>query len=447
MRTSLSLDELAALVRLDASQITEWAAARLIDPDGDGRFDDLDLLRLMAIRHYEPLGYDPERLAKALASGEVEPFLGEYIYPRETQLTVEQAAERTGIDPEMLADLLTALGWARPGFLEKDLRMLEGFKLIEESGMPREALLEGARVFGDTLRRLAETLVRLVHVHIHERLLEEGLSEDEVIRRIHGLQEAAQAILDGIIERVFHEHLLQADIEDAYVHLVDTDPVGGRGAVDATIVFIDVESFTRLTETEGDEVAVDLMTRVDSLARALALERDGKVVKAIGDALMLAFRQPSDAASFAGALHDGTGRDSLIPGLRVGMHCGPAIYRAGDYIGATVNLASRVTDTATAGQTVLTEAVAERLDDSAPVEPLGVRVLRGAERPVALYRLTHPEERRDPACGRSVAAPPTARLRKDDDELWFCSEECLRDFLAGLPATTRQGAGPDARAD
>jgi class 3 adenylate cyclase len=112
------------------------------------------------------------------------------------------------------------------------------------------------------------------------------------------------------------------------------------------------------------------------------------------------------------------------------MHCGPAIYRAGDYIGTTVNLASRVTGTAAGGETVVTEAVAQKLKDAAQAEPLGVRMLRGAEKPVQLYRLSHHEEKRDPACGRTVTAPPAAQLRQDEDDLWFCSEDCLRDFLA-----------------
>ena len=425
----MSLEEFAALVRLEGAQIEEWAGVGLLDPERDERFDDLDLLRLMAIRHYEALGYDPQRLAKAVATGEVEPFLGEYIYPRAPRLTIEQAAERSGTEEATLRELLVSLGWARPFLLEGDMRMLEGFKVIAASGMPPEAAVEGARVFGDTLRRLAETLVRLVHVHIHERLIDEGVPEEEVIRRIHGLQEAALPLLDGIVERVFHEHLLQADIEDAYVHLVDTDVAGGRGSVEAAIVFIDVESFTTLTETEGDQAAIAVMSRIDSLVRALALERDGKVVKTIGDALMLAFRDPVAAVSFAGAVHDAAGRDPGLPGLRIGIHCGPAVYRAGDYVGTTVNLASRVTGVATAGQTVLTEAVAHKLGDGAPVEPLGVRVLRGAQRPVALYRLSSREEKRDPVCGRLVDEPPAARLRHDDDELWFCSEDCLRTFL------------------
>jgi adenylate cyclase len=434
MRTSMSLDEFAELVQLQPAELDEVVALGVLDPGGEGSFDDFDLLRLMALRHYEALGYDVERFAREVKSGELEPFLGEYIFPREKPLTVEEAAERVGVDRELLNELLIALGWTRRGFLPEDLRMLEGFKTIADAGMPPEGALEGARALGDTLRRLAEALVRLVHVHIHERLMDEGLSEDEVTRRIHPLQEAALPLLDRIVERVFHEHFLQADIEDAYVHLVDTDPVGGRGSVDATIVFIDVESFTSLTEAEGDQAAIDVMTRVDSLVRPLALEHEGKVVKHIGDALMLAFRRAEDAVSFAGGLHEAARNEAFLPGLRVGIHRGPAIYRAGDYIGTTVNLASRVTSTATAGQTVLTESVAEKLGDAAPIEPLGVRMLRGSEKPAQLYRLTAQEERRDPACGRMVAAPPAARLRQGDEELWFCSEECLRTFLTSTPS-------------
>jgi YHS domain-containing protein len=93
-----------------------------------------------------------------------------------------------------------------------------------------------------------------------------------------------------------------------------------------------------------------------------------------------------------------------------------------------------VTSTATAGQTVLTESVAEKLADAARIEPLGMRVLRGSEKPAQLYRLAPQEERRDPACGRTVAAPPAARLRQGEEELWFCSEECLRKFLRSTPS-------------
>jgi DNA-binding transcriptional MerR regulator len=80
MRTSMSPEEFAALVGAEPDRIGELAAAGLLDPAGTGRFDDLDVLRLHTVRHWEALGYSPERLADALSTGEIEPFLGAYIY-------------------------------------------------------------------------------------------------------------------------------------------------------------------------------------------------------------------------------------------------------------------------------------------------------------------------------------------------------------------------------
>jgi adenylate cyclase len=434
MRAPMSLDELAALVDVPPEDLRAFTDTGLLDPDRRGRYDELDLLRLMTIRHYGALGYSPEALAQAIAAGEVEPFLGDYMYPRGPQLSIEQAAERLGLEPQALVTLRTALGFTRDPVLEGDLRLFEAFHVMSAAGMPFEAVLEGARVFGDALRRLAETETRLVHVHIHERLEEAGKPEEEIIEQIQGLQEAVLPLLDGVVERVHHEHLLLASIEDAYVHLVDTDKPGGRGSVDATIVFIDVESFTQLAAAEGDQAAMETMTRVDAAVRGLALNHGGKVVKQIGDALMLAFRQARDAVRFAAELQQAVRADESMPALHVGMHCGPAIYRAGDYVGATVNIASRVTSQATAGETLMTEAVADRAGDGIAVEPAGVRLLRGMEQPLALHRLAHTEAKQDPVCGKQVPTPPVARLQHDGDELWFCSKECLRSYLGSESA-------------
>jgi adenylate cyclase len=425
----MSLGEFSALVDIPAEDLRAWTELGLLDPDGGGRFDELDLLRLMAIRHYGGLGYAPEALAQAISSGNVEPFLGEYIYPRGRRLSLDEAADRLALEREQIASLRTALGFTRDTILAADLELLQAFDVMSSAGMPFDAVLEVARVLGDALRRLAETETRLVHVHVHERLEEEGRSEEEIVAQIEGLQEAVIPLLDGVVQRVHHEHLMIAAIEDAYVHLVDTDAPGGRGSVDATIVFIDVESFTHLVEAEGDQAAIETMTRVDAAVRGLALEHGGKVVKQIGDALMLAFRESPDAVRFAAALQRSLRDDASLPPLRAGMHCGPAIYRAGDYLGTTVNVASRVTSQATAGETLITQVVADRVGDQLPLEPAGVRLLRGMDQPLPLYRLLHKDVKIDPVCGRAVEAAPPARVQHDGDELWFCSKDCLRKYL------------------
>jgi adenylate cyclase len=434
MRPPMTADDFAAMVDMPADDIRSWAAAGLLDPRGRGQFDEFDLLRLMTIRHYDALGYDPTSFKAGLESGEIEPFLGEYIYPRGQELTIEEAAGRLDVEADMLQSLRTALGFTRETFIEEDIQGFEMFKAMLAAGMPFEAVLEGARVFGDSLRRLAETETRLVHVHIHERLEAEGVDEEGIIRQVEDLQEAALPLLDGMVEFIHHEHLLLAAIEDAYVHLVDTDAPGGFGSVDATIAFVDVESFTQLTASRGDEAAMDTMTRVDSTIRGIALEHSGKVVKQIGDALMLAFRDSEDAVRFGVQLEETIRADPSLPGLRTGMHCGPAIYRGGDYLGATVNVASRVSSQATAGETLVTDVVAERVDDGV-LEPAGVRMLRGVEKPLSLYRLRHLDKKVDPVCGEQVESPPAARLQQDGDELWFCSKDCLRSYLGSEVAS------------
>jgi len=429
--TPIPPEEFAALVGVSAEQVEQWRQEGLLDPGGSGSLDELDLVRWLTIHGHEARGYRSDQLAAAIKAGEVNPFMGEFLFPSGRTLSLEAAAERAGVDATMVRELRTALGLPREGGIaETWLAQLEAFKTMQAAGLPWEAVLEGARVYGDALRRLAETEVRLVHVHIHERLSASGIPEDEVLRQLGVIEEAVVPLLDGIVQAVHHEHLLQASIEDAYLHLPSSEIPTERGSVETTIVFLDLESFTELTHTKGDELAMETLTRLEGAVRPLALEHEGKLVKQIGDGLMLAFRRPDDAVAFARRALDAVAHDPDIPPLHVGIHTGPAIYRAGDYIGSTVNVASRVTGTSSAGEILLTDAVAAALTEET-TEPVGVRMLRGAAQPVRLFRVIRREERRDPVCNTVVLDPPAAQLRQGDEELWFCSQECLRRFLDG----------------
>src|SRR5256886_2689854 len=164
-----------------------------------------------------------------------------------------------------------------------------------------------------------------------------------------------------MVQAVQHEHLLHASIEDAYLHLPSSEIPTERGSVETTIVFLDLESFTELTHTKGDERAVETLTRLEGVVRPLALENEGKLVKQIGDGVMLAFHRPDDAVAFARQALDALAAESEIPPLHVGIHVGPAIYRSGDYIGSTVNVASRVTGTSSPGEILLPAARASAL--------------------------------------------------------------------------------------
>jgi class 3 adenylate cyclase len=437
MRTLMTHEQFATLVGASSEQVERWRSRGLLDPQGLGGYEELDLLRWLTVRQHEARGYSSEQLAAALASGEIKPFLGEYLYPASARLSPEDAAARAGIEPDQVRELRTALGFGRDSLPQSWLVQLDACKTMQAAGLAWEAIIEGMRVYGDALRRLAETEVRLVHVEVHERLSADGLSDDEVYQQIVGIQEAVVPLLDGFMQAVHHEHLLQASIEDVYLHLPASEVPAEHGSVETAIVFLDVESFTELAQTEGDQLAIEVLSRLESAVRTLALRHEGKLVKQIGDGLMLAFHRPAEAVAFAREALEATTADPRIPPLHVGIHAGPAIYRAGDYIGTTVNLAARVSAASSAGEILVTETVAAQLRDDEQAATAGLRMLRGAQHPLRLYRLIQRGARIDPVCKAVVREPPVAQLRHDGQELWFCSQECLRRFLDGIVAGER----------
>jgi adenylate cyclase len=431
MREALPLAEFARLVGVPVDELETYCAHGLLDPEGDGLFDDVDLVRLDTVRHYLDQGWSPEDLSVAIDAGTVEAMLDDILFDRGPTYTLEQAAERAGRDVEQLRALRTALGLSRPVLHERDLQMLDVFKTVSAAGLPWEAILEGARVMGDTLRRLAETEVRLVHVYIHERLIAAGASEEDVSRQIFGFEKAMTPLLEPLIQHVHRHHLLQAAIEDMFLHLMSASTVPTTlGSVQTTIVFADVASFTSLADTEGDEAAAQVLDQLDGIVRALALEHEGKLVKQIGDGFMLVFRRPPDAVHFAVGLQDLVRRAGELPAVRIGINTGAVLHRAGDYVGSAVNVASRVSSAAMPGQILATDTVVKEVDDDAiELQEVGVRLLRGVDEPFALWRVMRTGEERDPVCGAEVGSRATTRLRRDGRDVGFCSEECLRRFV------------------
>ena len=127
------------------------------------------------------------------------------------------------------------------------------------------------------------------------------------------------------------------------------------------------------------------------------------------------------------------------PAVRVGLHHGPAIERDGDYLGAAVNLAARVSGEASGGEVLLTgqtDALAAQLD-GVFYEPRGRQALRNVREPVDLFAAvraggsSHSSLSRDPVC-RMVVDPERAagRLVYDDKAYFFCTLACAAAFAS-----------------
>lgn len=149
-----------------------------------------------------------------------------------------------------------------------------------------------------------------------------------------------------------------------------------------TVVFTDLEGFTRFTASQGDEVAAALIADQQRVMGPLVRSRGGRIVKRMGDGLMLTF--PSPEAAVLASLELVSAVTTPLR-LRAGLHVGEAMVSHDDVLGHVVNMAARITEQARGG------VVMASVDVRDAVEPMaGVRFgrakrtrLKGAE-PMAL---------------------------------------------------------------
>lgn len=162
--------------------------------------------------------------------------------------------------------------------------------------------------------------------------------------------------------------------------------------VEGTIVFTDIVGFTEFTATRGDAEALRLLATQDRLVQS-ALPEGARIVKELGDGLLMWFPDPAGALHSAFALHRGFEAESSSTGLplwiRVGMHHGKALQRGADVIGHDVNVAARIVDVAAPGEVLVSDAVHAGVEHrSAHVcfTELGPVVMKGIPGPIRLWR-------------------------------------------------------------
>jgi class 3 adenylate cyclase len=215
-----------------------------------------------------------------------------------------------------------------------------------------------------------------------------------------------------------------------------------------TFLFADLSGFTALTEVHGDEDAAGLAAGFFEDARALLGEHAASEVKTLGDAMMIRCDSASEAIGLALRVVQEVGARHGFPSVRVGLNTGPAIERDGDWFGATVNLAARVSGAATGGEVLVTGASAAaagapdggELGSVHPhknvvLHPRGRRALRNVGEPVELFEASCELARSrdalpiDPVCRMAVDPERCAgTLVHEGSEYHFCSLLCARKF-------------------
>jgi len=165
-------------------------------------------------------------------------------------------------------------------------------------------------------------------------------------------------------------------------------------AIDGTVIFSDLVGFTEFNGARGDVAAVEVLDRHRALMdEALAEARDGRVVKELGDGLLV--WSPSAAAGmrvatgFLDGVLDARSTGEFPLAVRIGVHHGTMHRRGDDIVGQTVNIAARIVNLAGPGEILLSDAVLDGSGHLGPfaVEPIGPTSVKGVAEAVWLYRI------------------------------------------------------------
>lgn len=432
MREPVDAKQLAKLAGVPVRDIRDYIKRGLLDPDNDGLLDEMDVLRIRFLNHYRSLGYTVQELEDAIKASSPLVLYADLLWDdHEDMVSAEHAAQATGIPVEAVRTLLRAIGLGA-SVPRRDLRFLETVRDLVEGGIPLKVLLDVGRVYGDTMRRLAQTEVRMIRDFVGDPGKSSLLKDREQSERLQSVQDLVGPILEPLLLTVHRRHLLRASVQEAVADLEAAERGTGRADLEATIAFVDLASFTSLAQIHGDEVAAEILDRFDELVRGLLDEHQGTLVKQIGDAFMLVFTEPASALRFAIALDDAAGMEPNFPALRTGINAGPVLYRVGDYVGNTVNVAARIAALASANEILVTTSVADAAREAGiGVGSAGKHDLSGIAQAFELFRVDRSVEvaERDPVCGMAVGDTAVASLRYGDVTYAFCTPTCLRKFL------------------
>jgi adenylate cyclase len=385
---AISLAEASRLAGVSSSTLKRWADEGLV-PVQNGRWTRASAAQARVIARMRERGYSVDAVREAAKGGRLAFGYAEDLFQvPEGRYTRQQAAELTGLEPELIERLMTLLGtpMTADGMLnEEDLNAMRHCADVLSSGFPLVAFLQLVRVYAQSIRRVADAEVRLFHLYVHEPLMQDEVPPLEIAEEMGEL--AADLLpVTGPLMEYMHNRYLRFYIEQDVVGHMEAD-IGGAGRglarVTMTFCFVDLTGFTRYTEEEGDEEALDMIERfVDTVEATLPSE--ATIVKTIGDEVMVVSPEPATLTEWA------VGFLALFqerPQPRVGIHRGAAVFRDGDYFGGDVNLAHRVVSRALGGEVLVTEAVVKAMDESdfLRFDAIGEVVLKGFPEPISLY--------------------------------------------------------------
>ena len=181
---------------------------------------------------------------------------------------------------------------------------------------------------------------------------------------------------------------------------------------DVTVLFLDIEGYTKITEDVGASEVNALVEKYFSVFMDAIYENNGDVVETAGDGLMVLFLTEDSAIHASEAvraaqtirekacqINDDCSIDDLPLVINIGICSGQAFVGAAKFEsftgsrwaytshGNTTNIAARICGKATGGQVLASRSTVERAKDQFAFEPLGAFALKNLTEEVEIFAL------------------------------------------------------------
>ncbi|MBK9257860.1 MAG: response regulator [Saprospiraceae bacterium] len=229
------------------------------------------------------------------------------------------------------------------------------------------------------------------------------LTMEKTIKHVRQMKDTIQALKENNILRMYVDETVLNFMgsREFEASLLENE------TVEATVAFIDICGFTRISEKETPNQVVGLLNEYFDVMVKEIIQQKGIIDKFIGDAIMAVFKGPyhEDRAieaclAIKNSIHNlpiAFGDTGYKPDVSIGINSGEMVsgnigsstLRRLDYtvIGDTVNVAARLQGAAGVAQILITEENYHKVKESFICKKVGERNLKNKDAPIVVYEV------------------------------------------------------------
>jgi adenylate cyclase len=381
---------------VELAYVTRLLDLGLLDVGPDGSLPDSQVRRVQMLQVVDRAGVSLDALATVVRGGGMSlAFIDAATYDAFSPLSPESFAElseRSAIPVDLLLAIRDAVGGAAADpddrVRDDELRVVPLVQFQLAQGFRPIAIERALRVYGDSLRRVAESEGEWWRSEIEQPMMAQGLTENDLGRRAAEITpELGRVSTNALlaIYRAQQRHAWTTNIVAGIAGALHRAGVQQRLERVPAMCFLDITGYTRLTQERGDAAAAALAEQLSRLVQRTSVRHGGRPVKWLGDGVMFHFPDPGPGVLAAIEMVEGVIAAGLPP-AHVGLHAGPVLFQEGDFYGQTVNVASRIGEYARPGEVLVSQAVVDATHgDAVSFRPIGPVEFKGTTDAMELF--------------------------------------------------------------